>query len=115
MLLRAQTPQMLEAYDVIADSLLENALHFFRDRIENAFASRDYAGSLNGERMKRGKNDSIYERLDVQFTFEQATQHSIAIKGAGVTYNTVRQMLKNWRKQGLVVLSDEGKYRKVNV
>ena len=113
MLLKAQTPQMLEAYDVIADSLLENALHFFRDRIENAFASRDYAGYLNGERLKRGKNDSIYNRLDMLFTFEQATQHSIAIKGAGVTHNSVRQMLKNWGKQGLVVLTDEGKYRKM--
>ena len=113
MLLRAQTPQMLEAYDVIADSLLENALHFFRDRIENAFASRDYAGYRNGERLKRGKNDSIYNRLDMLFTFEQATQHSIAIKGAGVTHNSVRQMLKNWGKQGLVVLTDEGKYRKM--
>ena len=114
LLLKAQTPQMLEAYDVIADSLLENALHFFRDRIENAFSSRDYAGWLSGERMKRGKNDSIYERLDVQFTFEQAMQQSVAVKGAGVNHNTVRQMLKNWRKQGLVFLTEEGRYRKKN-
>jgi len=113
MLLKVQTPQMLEAYDVIADSLLENALHFFRERIENAFSSRDYAGYLNGERLKRGKNDSIYERLDVQFTFEQAMQHSVAVKGAGVTHNTVRQMLKNWRNQGLVVQTENGRYRKV--
>ena len=113
MLLKAQTPTMLEVYDVIADSLLENALYFFRERIENAFMSRDYAGYLNGERLKRGKNDSIYARLDVQFTFEQATQQSIAVKGAGVTHNSVRQMLKNWRKQGLVVLTAEGRYRKV--
>ena len=113
-LLKAQTPQMLEAYDVIADSLLENALHFFRNRIENAFSSRDYAGYLSGDRLKRGRNDSIYERLDMQFTFEQATQHSIAIKGAGVNHNTVRQMLKNWRKQGLVVQMVDGRYRKVS-
>ena len=112
MLLKAQTPTMLEAYDVIADSLLENALYFFRDRIENAFQSRDYAGGLNGERQKRGKNDSIFERLDIQFTFEQAMQHSVAVKGANVNHNTVRQMLKNWRKQGLVFLTDDGKYRK---
>ena len=113
-LLKAQTPQMLEVYDVIADSLLGNALHFFRDRIENAFSSRDYTGYLNGDRLKRGKNDSIYERLGVQFTFEQATQQSIAIKGAGVTRNSVQQMLKNWRNQGLVVLVEEGCYRKAN-
>ena len=112
LLLKAQTPAMLEAYDVIADSLLENALYFFRDRIENAFMSRDYAGCRSGERTKRGRNDSIFERLDPQFSFEQAMQHSVAVKGAGVTHNSVRQMLKNWRKQELVLLTDEGKYRK---
>ena len=114
MLLKAQTPAMLEAYDVIADSLLENALYFFRDRIENAFASRDYAGNMRGERTKRGKNDSIYERLDPQFTFEQAMQQSVAVKGAGVNQNTVRQMLKNWRKQALVVVDEDGNFRKVS-
>ena len=113
LLLKTQTPLMLDAYDVIADSLLENALYFFRDRIENAFASRDYAGQQNNWRQKRGKNDSIFERLDMQFTFEQAMQHSVAVKGAGVNHNTVRQMLKNWRKQGLVVLEEDGNYRKI--
>jgi len=113
LLLKAQTPTMLEAYDVIADSLMENALYFFRDRIENAFMSRDYAGYLNGERTKRGRNDSIYEGLDLQFSFEQAMQRSVAMKGANVNQNTVRQMLKNWRKQGLVVLTADGNYRKI--
>ena len=55
---------------------------------------------------------SIYERLDVLFTYEQATQQSIAVKGAGVTRNSVQQMLKNWRKQGLIVLTEDGKFRK---
>jgi len=114
MLLKAQTPTMLDAYDVIADQLLENALYFFRDRIENAFQSRDYAGGMNGERTKRGKNDSIFGRLDCQFTFDQAMQHSVAIKGAQVNINTVRQMLKNWRKQGLVTIDENGNYRKVS-
>ena len=112
MLLKAQTPQMLEAYDVIADSLLENALHFFRDRIENAFASRDYAGS--NERRRIGKNDSIFMRLDVQFTLEQAMQQSVAAKGADVSRNQVHQMLKNWKNQGLIIQTDDGKYKKLS-
>ena len=112
MLLKTQTPTMLDAYDVIADSLLENALYFFRDRIENAFRSRNYIG-LAGERQKRGRNDTIYERLDMLFTYEQAMQHTVAVKGAEVTSNTVRQMLKNWRNQGLVVQEKDGRYRKV--
>ena len=51
--------------------------------------------------------------LDIQFSFEQAMQHSVAVKGANVNQNTVRQMLKNWRKQKLVVLEEDGNYRKV--
>ena len=113
MLLKAQTAQLLEAYDVIADSLMDNALYFFRDRIENAFNSRNYVGNVNGERQKRGKNDTIYERLDPQFTYEQAMQHSVAIKGTSVTPNSVQQMLKNWRNQKLIVQIENGKFRKV--
>ena len=41
-------------------------------------------------------------------------QSSVAIKGANVTRNSVQQMLKNWRNQGLVVLNDDGSYRKVS-
>ena len=114
MLLQAQTPQMMNAYDVIADSLLENALHFFRDRIENAFSSHDYIGDAGSERVRRGKNDSIYERLDIQFTFEQAMQQSVAVKGAGVTHNSVKQMLKNWKNQHLIAMAESGEYRKVS-
>ena len=110
LLLKAQTPSLLDTYDVIADSLMENALHFFRERIENAFASREYAGA--NVRVRRSKNDSIFERLDSQFSFEQAMQQSVALKGAGVTHNRVRQMLKNWRKQGLVMQEANGNYRK---
>ena len=112
MLLKAQSAQMLEAYDVIADSLLENALYFFRDRIENAFSSRDYAG--NNDRHRMGRNDSIYERLDVEFSFEQAMQLCVAVKGAGVTHNSVRQMLKNWKRQGLIIQKEARHYRKVS-
>ena len=112
LLTKAQTPVMLEVFDTIADALLENALHFFRDRIENAFMSRDYAGS--NERQRVGKNDSIFERLDVLFTYEQAFQQSVAVKGSHVTHNAVQQMLKNWRKQGLIV-KEEKQFRKVKV
>lgn len=112
MLLKAQTPTMLEAFDVIADSLMENALFFFRDRIENAVNSRDYAG--NSDRQRVGKNDTIFERLDEEFGFDSALQQSIAVKGAGVSRNSVKQMLKNWRKQGLIVQTEAGRYRKVS-
>ncbi len=113
MLVRAQTPQMLEIYDDIADSLLENALYFFRERIENAFTSREYAGSGNYVRERIGRNDTIFERLEPQFTFEQAMQQALVVKGSAATRNSIRQMLKNWRRQGLIVCVEEKRYRKV--
>ena len=111
MLQKAQTPQLLEVYDVVADYLMETALYFFRDRIEAAFNSREYSGTNDRQRM--GKNDSIFERLDVEFGFDGAFQHSVSVKGANVSRNTVRQMLKNWKKQGLIVQTEAGRYRKV--
>ena len=111
MLLKAQTPTLLDTYDVIADSLLDNALYFFRDRIENAFRSRDYA--VRNDRRRIGKNDTIYERLDIDFNIDMALQHSVSVNGAGVTRNQVRQMLKNWKNQGLIVQTDVCRYRKV--
>ena len=45
LLQRQQTPQMLMAFDVIADYMLDNALRFFRERIEAAFNSNDYISS----------------------------------------------------------------------
>ncbi|MCR5361055.1 MAG: DUF3987 domain-containing protein, partial [Bacteroidales bacterium] len=110
-LLKAQTAAMLGIYDVIADSLLDNALYYFRDRIEGAFLSRDYAGTA--ERQRSGSNDSIYGRLDVVFTVEQALQQSVAVKGASVTRNQVRQMLKNWKNQSLIMQKEAGTYRKI--
>ena len=95
MIVKMQTPSMLSAFDVLANYQLENALYFFRSRIEAAFSSKDYCGQAPADRIRRGRNDTIFERLDVTFTFEQAQQQSVAIKGANVTHEAVRQMLKN--------------------
>ena len=115
MIVRTQTPAMLSVFDTLADYQLENALYFFRQRIEDAFSSKNYNGQASLERSKRGKNDSIFERLDTNFTFEQALKQSIAVKGANVTRETARQMLKNWRKQGLVTILKDKHYQKVNI
>ena len=112
MIVKQQQPSFLAAFDVLADYQIDNALHFFRDRIEAAFSSKDYCGRATAERTKRGKNDSIFERLDTTFSFEQALQHSIAVKGSNTSRNAVQQMLKNWRKQGLVSFEPNNSFRK---
>lgn len=113
MIVKTQTPTMLAVFDVLADYQMENALYFFRERIEAAFSSREYVGQTEKPRVIRGKNDTIFARLDSVFTSEQATQQSIAIKGTNVTKTMVRQMLKNWRKQGLIAQIPDGRFQKI--
>ena len=113
MIVKTQTPTMLAVFDTLADYQLENALYFFRSRIEDAFSSKSYCGQTTYDRSRRGKNDSIFERLDVTFSFEQALQQSIAVKGANVTREVVRQMLKNWKRQGLIGVLPDMRYQKV--
>ena len=114
LIVKMQTPVMLSAFDVLANYQLENALYFFRSRIEAAFSSKDYCGQqVMADRIRRGRNDTIFERLDVSFTFEQAQQQSVAVKGASVTHEAVRQMLKNWKRQGLINILPDARYQKV--
>ena len=112
LIVKMQTPTMLTAFEVLADYQLDNALYFFRSRIEDAFTSKSYCGQSGYDRARRGKNDSIFERLDVTFSFEQALQQSIAVKGTNVTREVVRQMLKNWRRQGLISVLPDMHYQK---
>ena len=114
MLVKTQTPAMLNVFDVLADYQLDNALYFFRSRIEDAFSSKNYCSQSAYDRSRRGKNDSIFERLDITFTFEQAEQQSIALKGASATHETVKQMLKNWKRQGLICVLPDMRYQKVS-
>ena len=113
MLVKTQTPTMLETFNILADYQLDNALYFFRSRIEDAFSSKNYCSQSPYDRTHRGKNDSIFERLGVTFTFEQAEQQSVAVKGATATHETVRQMLKNWKRQGLISILPDKRYQKV--
>lgn len=112
MILKQQTPALLSAFDVLADYQMDNALFFFRERIEAAFMASSYVGTASLERLRHGKNDSIFERLDPSFSFEQALQQSMAVKGPNTSRNAVQQMLKNWRKQGLVVKGEGERFLK---
>ena len=111
LLRRQQTPQMLKAFDVIADYMIDNTIFFFRNRIESAFHSPDYVPS-GKPRSRRTKNDTIYEQLADRFTTEEAYDTSISVRGFEVTKGRVFTMLYRWEKQGMVERLDKGVYRK---
>ena len=111
LLQRQQTPQMLMAFDVIADYMLDNALRFFRERIEAAFNSNDYISS-DSIRCRKSKNDTIYEQLNNQFTTDEAHGATIGARGFDVPKSRVNTMLMRWERQGMVVRVDKGVYKK---
>lgn len=102
--LKAQTPAMLDAYEVLAESLIDNDMLYFRERLENA--TIDNCSSSTREH--RGSNDRIYDRLPSTFNFEQA----LSARGNGSTRNAVHLMLRNWRRQGLITRLEDNRYQK---
>lgn len=113
MIEKTQTPSMLAVFDALANYQMENALYFFRERIEAAFSSREYAGKVEYTRLRRGKNDSIFERLDTIFTSDQAMQQCFAIKGSSASTSTLKQMLKNWKNQRLIIQLPDNRFQKI--
>ena len=111
LLRRQQTPQMLEAFKVVADYMIDNTIFFFRNRIESAFHSPDYVPS-GKPRSRRTKNDTIYEQLADRFTTEEAYDTSISVRGFEVTKGRVCTMLSRWEQQGMVERLDRGVYKK---
>lgn len=112
MMQEEQTDDMMKWFNQIADYLLDCTLYYFRNRMENRFNAMSSKGNLQGTRMHKGKNDTIFERLSTEFTIEQAFQQAVAVKGASITRNSVIQMLKNWKKQNLITAIQDQKFKK---
>ena len=111
LLQRQQTPQMLATFDVLADYMIDNAIYFFRERIEEAFRAGTYTPS-DAPRTKKGCNDTIYQKLGGQFTAEEAYGATINVRGFDVQKGRVLTMLYRWEKQGIVQRIDKGVYKK---
>ena len=112
LILRQQTPQMLAAFDVLADYMIDNAMYFFKERIEMAFRSAAYAPKAK-LRSRKTKNDTIFEQLDEHFNTEDAYCTTVSTRGFDVARARVISMLCRWERQGLVERIDKGVYRKL--
>ena len=111
MIQRQQTPQMLATFDVLADYMIDNAIYFFRERIEEAFRATTYAPS-DAPRTQKGSNDTIYRKLAGQFTTEEAYGATVSVRGFDVQRGRVFTMLSRWERQGMVERIEKGVYKK---
>ena len=112
LILRQQTPQMLAAFDVLADYMIDNAMYFFKERIEMAFRPAAYAPKAK-LRSRKTKNDTIFEQLGEHFNTEDAYCTTVSTRGFDVARARVISMLCRWERQGLVERIDKGVYRKL--
>ena len=111
LLQRQQTPQMLATFDVLADYMIDNAIYFFRERIEEAFRAATYA-PFDAPRSQKGSNDTIYRKLAGQFTTEEAYGATVSVRGFDVQRGRVFTMLSRWERQGMVERLKKGVYKK---
>ena len=111
LLQRQQTPQMLATFDVLADYMIDNAIYFFRERIEEAFQAANYT-PVDAPRTKKSSNDTIYKQLETNFTSDEAFSLATSLKGGNVTKARINSMLYRWERQGIVRRIDRGVYKK---
>ena len=105
-LTKMQDEEMMALYDTLSEYLTDTQLYYFRSRIEQAYESDNY--KVDG-RTRRGKNDSVFERLPQKFDLRQAA----LAKGHATADAVIRTMVYQWCKQGLIRNVGNGLYEKL--
>lgn len=109
-MLRFQTPEFLESYNIIADYLKENILYYFGNKISKAYEQDDYAGDFVPKR--QGKNASIFDSLSKQFSIDDARKAK-STKDNNCSENSVNKMLQHWVENHLCKRIGSGLYEKL--
>ncbi|MBP5507188.1 MAG: DUF3987 domain-containing protein [Prevotella sp.] len=103
---------MDQVFQVVTDAMLDITLYFFRERLAEAYADKDYAKVTSAPVKSKSANSTVYDLLPTEFTFEQAMSQAIDVKGVNISANNVSQMLKNWKNHGLVEYLGSKRYTK---
>ena len=111
MMAKEQTEEMLAAYDVIADYLVDNDIYFFRSKLTKAYEQNRNERGGDSKRQRRGKNDTIFDMLPQNFSRADAMKMAARVNGESGTDNAVAKMLYNWKSSGLVTI-EGGLFRK---
>ena len=107
MMAKEQTEEMLAAYEVIADYLVDNDIYFFRSKLTKAYEQNRNERGGDSKRQRRGKNDTIFDMLPQNFSRADAMKMAARVKGESVTDNAIAKMLYNWKSSGLVTMEGE--------
>lgn len=95
---------VLGCFAVFAEYMMENAMAYFHDKIEEAMENKDYAG----RRKYRTRNRNAFECLPERFTSLEAYAILRQMKGTELTERKLKRILGAWYTQGLVTRDGSG-------
>lgn len=108
---KEQKPAMLDMFDLLADSMLQNNMTYFRTRIEaeaRTAANNMSSDRLANGRIRRGKNDDLFAKMPQQFDLNTAHQIAKGYYGYEISRAKVRSLIQNWERSGLVTNLNPG-------
>ena len=106
-----QSSAMLKVYDNIADYILDMDMLYFGDKLKATYEDKNCRVIGEG-RTYRTANDTIYECLPFVFSREMLVQQCKMNNGEDPTDTKVSSMLRNWKRQGLIVTENNGYAKK---
>jgi len=101
------TPGWINFFNLCCDYYYNILLKYFRDSAESEMKNSHYKSSSNG-RVIVGGNDSFFDKLNKVFTLADA-----ANLRPDDNYDTVKSMVRNWKKYGWVKKVDRSTYEKI--
>ena len=84
---------------------------FFGEKLKSDYEKKDCRVMGEG-RTYRTANDTIYECLPSAFSRDQLVQQCKMNNGEDPTESKVSSMLRNWKRQGLIVTENNGYAKK---
>ena len=108
---KEETKAMMDTYDIIANYILDMDMLFFGEKLKSDYENKDCRVMGEG-RTYRTANDTIYECLPSAFSRDQLVQQCKMNNGEDPTESKVSSMLRNWKRQGLIVTENNGYAKK---
>ena len=112
LLAKEQTDAMKSNYELIADTLLDTNMYYFKKQIR--FANEEAEENISGAAHARAlPSQSVFDLLEQEFTTAEVGVAYHRVKGRTVTNSCLAQMITVWIKRGMAVKKERGYYNKI--
>ena len=112
MLLDEQTDAMKANFNLIADTMLDTNMYYFRKQIRYANDEAEENIGASPSRSRAIASQSVFDLLPREFTTAEAGVAYFKAKGRNVSAPAISQMITVWLKRGMVEKKEIGVYMK---